>query len=68
VGQNLATSLDLLISLVDATYQSKNSGTLTAALCQATPSSTVIYRSFGRKPACFAISARATGPSFSLSW
>jgi 23S rRNA-intervening sequence protein len=33
VGQNLvATSLDLLMNLVDATYQSKNSGTLAAAV------------------------------------
>ena len=34
VGQNLvSTSLDLLMNLVDATYQSKNSGTLAAARC-----------------------------------
>jgi hypothetical protein len=33
VGQNLvSTSLDLLMNLVDATYQSKNSGTLAAAV------------------------------------
>src|SRR5438093_380471 len=33
VGQNLvATSLDLLMNLVDATYQSKNSSTLAAAV------------------------------------
>ena len=33
VSQNLvATSLDLLMNLVDATYQSKNSGTLAAAV------------------------------------
>ena len=33
VGQNLvATSLDLLMNLVDATYQSRNSGTLAAAV------------------------------------
>src|ERR1017187_724211 len=27
-----------------------------------------IYRSSGRKPVCFAISGRATGPDSSLSW
>ena len=33
IGQNLiSTSLDLLMNLVDATYQSKNSGTLAAAV------------------------------------
>ena len=33
IGQNLiSTSLDLLMNLVDATYQSKNSGALAAAL------------------------------------
>ena len=33
VGQNLvSTSLDLLMNLVDATYQTKNSGTLAAAV------------------------------------
>ncbi len=33
VGQNLvSTSLDLLMNLVDATYQSKNSATLAAAV------------------------------------
>jgi len=38
VGQNLvATSLDLLMNLVDATYQSKNSGTLAAAAQEREP-------------------------------
>ncbi len=56
VGQSLvATSLDLLMNLVDATYQSKNSGTLAAAVKNvnraAVPRSSLGTKATGRNEA-----------------